>query len=366
MKILFILHYPPPVHGAAMVGELIRSSIKINATFETEYINLSTSHSVDEIGKGGLIKWIRYLAILSKTISKCLTFKPDFIYITLSTTSPGLYKDSLVALLCKFLRFRVVYHLHNKGVQKNCHKPLEKRLYPWIFSNTNVILLSPHLYHDISNYVLTKNVRYCSNGIPEISLKKNVYSRPKTDQINLLFLSNLIKTKGIWDLMNSCKILNDKNVNFHCTVAGAEGDVTAMDLQVFIDENDLKKRISYIGKVSGAVKTKAFEEADLFIHPTHEDCFPLVLLEAMQHKLPTISTMEGAIPEIIKDNTTGFLVKKESPDAIAEAVIYLVQNPLKRQMLGNNAYHRFKENYTLNIFEDRLIQTFYAIMKSFN
>ena len=41
-NILFIMHYPPPVHGAAVVGEYIRKSKLINNTFSTKYINLGT------------------------------------------------------------------------------------------------------------------------------------------------------------------------------------------------------------------------------------------------------------------------------------------------------------------------------------
>ena len=141
MKILFILHYPPPTHGASMIGEYIRTSTSINSTFEAKYLNLSTSYSVHEVGKGGLIKWWRYLGILYKTLTKSLNFRPDLIYITLSTTAPGFYKDALIAIICKTLRFPVVFHLHNKGVEKNSHKPLERLLYPWVFKNSNVILL---------------------------------------------------------------------------------------------------------------------------------------------------------------------------------------------------------------------------------
>ena len=136
MKILFILHYPPPVHGAAVVGKYIMSSKDINSTFESEYINLSTSHTIDEIGKGGFLKWRRYAEILSKTVTKCFKQKPDLVYMTLSTTAPGLYKDALVVFITKLLGFRIVFHLHNKGVKKNSEKFIERHLYPWIFNNT--------------------------------------------------------------------------------------------------------------------------------------------------------------------------------------------------------------------------------------
>jgi hypothetical protein len=56
MKILFILHYPPPVHGAAVIGGYIKESVVINQAFNCSFINLSTSSTVEEIGKTPSIK----------------------------------------------------------------------------------------------------------------------------------------------------------------------------------------------------------------------------------------------------------------------------------------------------------------------
>ena len=55
-KILLIMHLPPPVHGSSMVGQYIKDSVVINNTFDTKFINLSTSKTVDEIGKNPLLK----------------------------------------------------------------------------------------------------------------------------------------------------------------------------------------------------------------------------------------------------------------------------------------------------------------------
>ena len=45
-KILFIMHMPPPVHGAAMMGKYIHDSELVNEKFECHYINPSLSSSV--------------------------------------------------------------------------------------------------------------------------------------------------------------------------------------------------------------------------------------------------------------------------------------------------------------------------------
>ena len=55
-KILFIMHMPPPVHGAAMVGQWIHDSKIINNEFDCYYINPSVSSNISEVGKIKFIK----------------------------------------------------------------------------------------------------------------------------------------------------------------------------------------------------------------------------------------------------------------------------------------------------------------------
>ena len=52
-SILFVLHLPPPVHGAAMVGKYIKDSKLINSEFGCHYINLTIASSLEDIGKVG-------------------------------------------------------------------------------------------------------------------------------------------------------------------------------------------------------------------------------------------------------------------------------------------------------------------------
>ena len=49
-KVLFILHMPPPVHGASMVGKYIHDSKIINNAFECHYLNLALAKDLDDIG----------------------------------------------------------------------------------------------------------------------------------------------------------------------------------------------------------------------------------------------------------------------------------------------------------------------------
>jgi glycosyltransferase involved in cell wall biosynthesis len=357
-KLLFILHYPPPTHGAALVGQYIKESRRINSAFNARYINLGTSTAVEEIGRGGIKKGWRYLKIIFKTLYYGIMWRPDLVYITLSSHGAGLLKDSLVVAICRLLRLPHVFHFHNKGVA-NSKNSIAKRIYPFVFKKAKFILLSPLLYEDIAAYVPQTNVYYRANGIPDLSGCKNstqAQTAENQNNIHLLFLSNLIESKGIMDLLQACKQLTTNGLDFRCTVAGGEGDIKEKDIMQFIEANNLQKCVSYVGKVSGEQKMLVFRNADVFIHPTKEDCFPLVLLEAMQYSLPIITTNEGAIPEMVKDNENGFIVPKNCPEAIAEKVAFYLNHRELLEQHGNNGRKKYEDHYTLTLFEDRMIE----------
>ena len=82
--------------------------------------------------------------------------------------------------------------------------------------------------------------------------------------------------------------------------------------------------------------------------------FPLVLLEAMMFGLPVISTSEGGIPDIVKNGETGFVIDKQNPNQLAEKIKWFIDNPEEASFMGEKGREHFLENYTLEIFENRL------------
>jgi len=77
-----------------------------------------------------------------------------------------------------------------------------------------------------------------------------------------------------------------------------------------------------------------YAKADAFVFPTLGDCLPIAVMEAMASGLPVISTCVGAIDEEVEHGVTGFLTHPNDHNAIAEAVIQLIDNPDLRQSMG--------------------------------
>ncbi len=76
---------------------------------------------------------------------------------------------------------------------------------------------------------------------------------------------------------------------------GAPFDVTIEMLEKMINKHNLTENAKVTGPMVGHNKYQQLQQADLFVFPTYNEAFPLVILEAMQFRLPVISTFEWQI-----------------------------------------------------------------------
>jgi glycosyltransferase involved in cell wall biosynthesis len=354
-KVLFILHFPPPVNGAAMVGQYIKDSEVIGKTFEADFVNLTASFSLKSIGKGGFGKMITILKILKNVFLTLKRKDYDLCYMTLTAKGVGFYKDFLIVVLLKMFRKKIVFHFHNKGVLKSSTNKFNDILYRFTFKNTSSIVLSKSLSFDIEKYVEKPDIYICPNGIPDLIEKSNsiIDLQKNTSRCKFLFLSNMMEEKGVLILLKAFNELKLRGVDFECNFIGAWSDLTEIDFANRVLEYKLNKNIFAHGKKYGEEKIHFFQNSDAFLFPTfyHNECFPLVLLEAMQNSLPIISTPEGGISDLVVHGETGILVKQKSVGDLADQIQLLIENKELRTEYGLAGRKRYEELYTLPIFE---------------
>lgn len=174
---------------------------------------------------------------------------------------------------------------------------------------------------------------------------------------SILFLSNLIESKGVFTLLEACAILKTKKIQFNCVFIGGEGDIDIAKFNKKVTELDLVDNVTYQGKKYGEAKYQAYSNADIFAFPTYyrNETFGLVNLEAMQHSLPIVSTFEGGIPDLVIDGFNGFLVPQRSVIELADKLETLILNPSLRKSMGIAGKKLYEDKFTLEIFENRML-----------
>ena len=354
--ILFILHLPPPVHGAAMMGKYIHDSKLINESFDCHYINLTTAKDLSDIGKVGFKKFLQFFRLLQTIRTEINRLKPALVYVTPNAKGGAFYKDFIVVQMIKALGCKVVAHYHNKGVSTRQEKRFDNFLYKRFFKQLKVILLAESLYVDVKKYVARKDVFICPNCIPG-TLNEELSAKRNNSVPHLLFLSNLLISKGVLVLLDACKILRERGYSFVCDFVGGETyEMSAKQFEEEVMKRGLNEWTIYQGKKYGEEKSTILSQSDVLVFPTfyHNETFGLVNLEAMEHKLPIVTTSEGGIKDVVIDGENGFISEKENPISLADCIEKLLGSENLRIKMGEDGFQKFKEKFTLDVFERNL------------
>ncbi len=353
-RILFVVTLPPPVHGSAMVSQYIKDSKLINEHYKCDFVNLSTSRKMDEIGKKSPIKIWRFLSSYLILLYKLIVHRYALCYLAITCHGMGFLKDAPFVLLCKLFGRKIFIHQHNKGMNKDVDRPVFKHLLLLVYKNTKVILLSWRLYPDIEKVVKREQVLICPNGIPE-TFREDPHFNRNNKVPRLLFLSNLIESKGVIILLDACEILKDRGYSFVCNfVVGETKEIDAARFKEEVKRRGLNQVVVYHGRKYGKEKRNSFENADMFILPTYNETFGLVNLEAMEYKLPIVTTDEGGIPDVVKDGINGLICQQRNADDLADKIAYLIDHPQERVKMGEEGYKLYKKNFTYSCFENQL------------
>lgn len=361
-KLLFLVQLPPPVHGVTMMNELTVKNKALLEAFETHIIPMNYTTEIKDLRKFSFKKVSRFIKIYFQLVITLFKFKPEVIYFTLTPTGKSFYRDLFIVFLMKMTKSKIVYHLHGKGIyEKTKNSSFQRRIYKYVFKSTYVIHLAEVLKKDIALVNTWAKFFIVPNGV---SAEMNKTPSEESKGVKrLLFLSNLAETKGVLMFLESCAYLTAKNIAFTAKVVGRETHaVSETQFRQRIQELNLSNHVQYLGPQYGVEKEKALQNSDIFVFPSFNDCFPLVLLEAMKYGLPIVSTTEGAIPNIVDDKKTGYIVERKDQQALNSKLEALINNDESIEIFSQNAREKFLKAYTISSYEKNMLQVLKAVM----
>jgi len=356
MRVLFLGRFPNPIHGAALMNESYYNGLKKDKNFNIKKIKINYSDSLDELGKINLKKFFGFFIVFFKLLKELIFFQPKIIYFELAPKGFAFYRDSIYVLLCKIFRKKIIFHFHAKGVE-TLNKNFFSRAYArFIFKNTKSILLSNLLYYDIKSFVNKKDIFILPNGIKDNlsnkEFEKIIQERKKNKKLQLLFLSNMIETKGPLDVLYICNELKKKKIEFECSFVGKFQD-SNFEKKFFKELNslNLERECKYLGPKYGKEKFKILEKTNYLIFPTTypEETFGLVIIESFMYGIPALSYDNASIKEIILNKKLGYVSKKGDWENISKELI----KRIKKVESSKEIREEFKKKYLLdNVLKD--------------
>ncbi len=363
MKVVLVGSLPPPYHGATIYFQSLLHS-EIRDRYTVHHLDTSDHRSIDNITKLDFTNVYLGIKNIFQLIGMLRSHKPDIVYIPVASSTLAYFRDGLLISCAHFFsQARIIIHLHGGEYFRQEFYNRVNRPVRWFIRKTlsyvhTAIVLGESVRHVFTD--LVNRVEVISNGITDMMNGRTGSKSPDRPVVG--FMGNLFESKGILDVIEAAQVVVMRHPDVTFRIAGAWFDrepSTKKKADELIDRHGLHDRINFSGVVRNGDKEKFFSDTSIFVFPSRYEGMPLVILEAMAARLPVVSTKNvGVIPEVVIDGETGILVDKKSPDQIARALIYLIENPEVRQAMGEAGRKRFENFYTIEKNIERMIGVF--------
>lgn len=283
----------------------------------------------------------------------------DISLVQTSTSLGGfsVVRDGLFIYFAKIKGIKSIVFF--RGWDVDFEKRIEKNflfLFRFFFFRTDcMIVLSSSFKEKLQQWGYTKEIYIESTIIDENLLedvnveiiKRNRTLRNIDRTFNILFLARVEKPKGIYEAIESFRILQENNryINISLIIAGSGKELS--DVKKFIKEKNISD-VVFLGQVAGKEKKQAFLDADTYLFPTYSEGMPNSVLEAMAFGLPIITRNVGAIPDIIEEGINGFYTSSKEPIVFANFIQKIIEDKELSDSILINNHRKAIDNYTTN------------------
>ncbi|PWH17230.1 MAG: hypothetical protein DDG59_08305 [Anaerolineae bacterium] len=178
--------------------------------------------------------------------------------------------------------------------------------------------------------------------------------------VKLITVGRLVVEKAQWVIVESVKILAMRNLNVSLSILG-DGPLRGK-LETQIKQSNLAAVVSLLGHQEHPFEW--LSQSDLFVLTSLWESLSLALMEAMAIGLPVVATSTGGTPELITHLENGYLIPPNSPQTLADAIEYLIQNPEVARNIGKNARTHILDNYTIPRVADQLELYYWKLLES--
>jgi len=263
-----------------------------------------------------------------------ISFRPEFCLIgffakslALSFVSHGIGADIYTFHPVFVLSRRLIYQISDQLI---CGAKFQKEM----MLNQGV---SAQKVHAVLGGIDTKVFKPLQRERKELRRDLEVENR-----FVLLSLGRLVERKGFDDAIKALTYLPE--IEDLCLLIVGKGP-EQLSLMRLTKKLSLESKVKFLGFVSAEKLPKIYNAADAFVAPFKAigrdiEGFPLVVQEAQACGLPIVSTITAGLPELVENNTTGFLVPPESPREIAKKIRTLYDDSALRKKMGRNARRR--------------------------
>jgi glycosyltransferase involved in cell wall biosynthesis len=353
--VIVLGRFPPPVDGQAIATE--QAANLLEATFAVRRVSTSYAEAnVRTEARLNLDKVRHYLQAAAR-VRQALAEAPraPVLWHSISPQPLGHWRDVLTVVPV-FQPEQAVYGVvHWGNFDRVFRSPLTRLSARWMLRRLRgLVFLNDGLAERCAPWVPPEQRFVVPNTIHEVLLCTEAEvatkreAHPRTP-LRLLYLSNMIGSKGYLDVLAAVERLHRRGVAVRADfIGGWTAEADRERFQARLAQAGLGAVVTHHGPVYDRVRVRRFYlAADLFLLPTYypTEAQPLTILEAINAGTPVITTEHASIPYMVRGRQEALFVPPRDPEAIAGAVERLAKRDTW-QAFSRRARRRFVEHFS--------------------
>lgn len=248
------------------------------------------------------------------------------------------------------------------------YSPIQKKVFAkhYLSQLDAIITLSDNIKYSLKDIVPNEKIRVIPPCIDMSLFNKSVDGKQIRNNFKLnndptlLFLGNIKKTKGVEILVESVRMAKNRFPNIKLFM-GLDMPIEryfseGFEIKNKIESFGLKNNVIPLGIVKNMPQVMA--ASDIFVAPflsTNGPAdYPLSILEAMAVGKPVIVSNVGGMPEIVMNGKNGILVEPNDVNSLSEAIVSLLENKQKMEMMGKKGYDLIKDNFSAKMIAKKM------------
>jgi len=267
-------------------------------------------------------------------LRKATKASADLIILNPSLGSRSFFRDAFFAkyLIRNNIPFVVFFHGWNLQFEERIDKK-----YISFFQNTlgkarKIFVLSSDFKEKLLAWGYQGEVVIATTTVDAKLFKKQVVLKEDNsnqDTLKILFLSRLIRGKGIYETIKAFENLRNNKFNVQLIIAGSGEE--SETIKSLVEHNE---HIILTGHVEGQDKIELYKNCTLYCLPSYSEGLPTSVLEAMSFGKPVITTPVGGLKSFFQDGVMGFFVQPKDADDLEVKLRILLKDQALRKKIG--------------------------------
>lgn len=365
--ILLIGSFPPPLNGMTIANQVVFDYFKKREDVRICVFELEGAAKIKPKKTQGAFNFSFFVKALMENIRmiKAVIFNAGrHVYFVPGQSVLGFLRFAPAILIAFVFAHSVSVHIHGSKFPDyiNQSSVFLKFLCRFVLKRVDkVVALTPNLASSFNKSLDISNATYCYNGT-QIPIQYDDSIKYYDNTLDCLFLSNIMKDKGVLDLLDAFVTAKKLGVPVFLNLAGEIE--SGLESSVYAYFNAYPDIFKYHGSLSGRAKDSLLYRSSIFVLPSYDEGLPISLLEAYANGCAVVTTSVGGIPEVFQDSENGFYCTPGNPASIVEAIKGLESNRKVLQEIGRYNRAMAEKTFSAEAFGSRLLEIFFLEVKN--